>query len=71
MSNIKECIQYLLSTEEVNYLEYVTSDFEHLLQDDYDENQCLNIDWIKKNIETVNHIYTRARLAEEELNDSQ
>lgn len=67
MSNIKECIHYLLESEENHYIETVYDQFEYLTQDDQDETQCLDIDWIKKNIETVNHIYMRARLAEEEL----
>ena len=68
MSNIKECIQYVLDSEEVHYLEYVESEFEHLTQDDEDfDTQIKDIDWIKKNFKTINHIYMIARLAEEEL----
>ena len=67
MSNIKECLGYVLENEFDHYLEHVASEFTHLFQNDQDISQCLDIDWIKKNIETVNHIYMRARLAEEEL----
>ena len=68
MSNIAECLGCVLENEFDHYLEYVASEFTHLLQDNQDINQCLAIDWIKTNVETVNHIYMRARLAEEELN---
>lgn len=70
MSNIAECLGYIFEHEFDDYLGYVTSEFAHLLQDDCDINQSLSIDWIKKNIETVNHIYMRARLAEEEFNET-
>jgi hypothetical protein len=67
MNNIKECIQYLLESEEVHYIEDA-SEYYFILQDDQDiTEQVLDIHWIKKNIETINHIYMRARLAEEEL----
>jgi hypothetical protein len=60
MSNIKECIHYVLDSE-----------FKHLTQDDIEfKTQIQDINWIKKNIATINHIYMRTRSAEEELNGS-
>lgn len=71
MSNIKECIQYLLESELQHYIEYVTSEFPDLLSNRLPPlevlNEIIGINWIKTNIEPVNHIYMRARLAEEEL----
>jgi hypothetical protein len=68
MSNIAECLGYVLDSEFGHYYEHICNDFTHLTQDDVDFTiQIQDIDWIKKNIEIVNHIYMRARLAEEEL----
>ena len=75
MSNIKECIRYLIESELHHYIEHVTSEFPDLLLDGLplleSLNEIIQLTWIKTNVETVNHIYMRARLAEEEFNDTQ
>lgn len=52
MQYLSDILDYLLQTEEEHYLESI----------ECEDEICLDINWIKENVDKVNHVYMYARL---------
>jgi hypothetical protein len=57
MQYLTDILDYVLYTEEEHYLESV----------ECKDESCLDIEWIKENINKVNHIYMYARLLKDSI----
>lgn len=69
MQYLTNVLDFVLQTEKDPYLDYILcTEEEHYLESiDCKDESCLDINWIKENVDKVNHVYMYARLLKDSI----